>query len=200
MRRSDVFPSKFMGKDDIGPGLTLTIGQVVQEGVESDGDMKQKAVMYFEEHDAKPWIINAGNWMTIEDAYGEESDDWFGKPIELYVDPSVMFGGKRVGGVRVRIPRGGTRPAARPAADQPKPMTATVKIEKVDISNGWYGITTDAGVFVTNDMSIGQDVQSLGNVAAQFTYSLTAGGKQILTKAVLAEPVHVPVDEDDIPF
>lgn len=196
MRRSDAFPSKYMGKDDIGTGMTLTIGQVLQEGVESDGEMKQKAVMYFHEPDAKPWIINAGNWMTIEDAYGEESDDWHDKPIELFVDPSVMFGGKRVGGVRVRIPSGaGSKPATQQA---PQSQSAEVVIAGSEVKGDWFKFDTDKGAFLTNDANLGNTIQSFGKTAAAFVYHLNPKGKQIVDTA---SPAAVAVvDDDEIPF
>ncbi len=46
----------------------------------------------------------------------EETDAWSGHKIVLYDDPSVSFGGKLVGGIRVRAPR--LPAAARPAQAQ----------------------------------------------------------------------------------
>jgi hypothetical protein len=67
--------------------------------------------LLFSEDETKPMVCNNENWMTIEAMYGEDSDDWHGKRIELYNDPSVMFGKKRTGGIRVREPRNGHAPA-----------------------------------------------------------------------------------------
>lgn len=104
MRRSEAFPSKYIGKDDVKSPATVTIADVGKAMVRGDYGEEQKTVMSFREKDIKPLIVNTCNWIAIEDVYGEESDDWIGKPIELYVDKNVMFGGKRVGGIRVRIP------------------------------------------------------------------------------------------------
>lgn len=35
-------------------------------------------------------------------AWGDESDVWTGRQVQLYYDPEVVYGGKKVGGVRVR--------------------------------------------------------------------------------------------------
>jgi hypothetical protein len=103
MKRNDAFPSKYLSKEDVkGEPKTGVIDAVIQETFEGDDGKKLKPILTFS-NDVKPMVLNNANWMTIEDAYGDESDMWKGKKIELYHDPSVMFGNKRVGGVRVRV-------------------------------------------------------------------------------------------------
>lgn len=104
MKRSDAFPSRYISKDDVQNPVVAIIDTVRFDTIKGDSGDEDKPVVYFR-GDVKPMILNNTNWMTIEDAYGQESDDWAGKPIEMYCDPGVMFGGKRVGGVRVRIPK-----------------------------------------------------------------------------------------------
>lgn len=114
MKRSEAFPSNFLGKDDVATPIVVTIDGVHTETVKSEGKDESKSVMTFRES-IKPMILNLTNWMILEESYGQDSDDWAGHPVELYHDPSVMFGGKRVGGVRVRIPvvqRGATAPGS----------------------------------------------------------------------------------------
>ncbi len=139
MRRSEAFPSKYLGKDNLKSPLTVTINNVTQETIESDNEQQLKAVIHFQEDGVKPFICNVGNWMTIEDAYGEESDDWTGKRIELFVDPTVQFGGKRIGGVRVRIPSNG-QAAAQPA--RTAPQQAPPRLDRVGIFQAF----TDRGI------------------------------------------------------
>lgn len=105
MKSTDVFLTNYLKKEDVPRPITLTIASVVTEEIGGDNGKEQKAVMYFRDKGIKPMIVNKGNWINIADTYGDESDEWIGKPIEIYVDPSVMFGGKRVGGVRVRVPK-----------------------------------------------------------------------------------------------
>jgi len=107
MRRSQAFRSNYLGKDDLnGHAVTAAILKVTMEKVKDtdSGEDRDKPVMYFQE-DVKPLILNNINWITCEDAYGEDSDSWSGRLVELFVDPNVMFGAKRVGGVRLRIPQ-----------------------------------------------------------------------------------------------
>jgi len=114
MKRSEAFPSKYMSKDDVKVPVRATIAAVRFDVLKGENGDEQKPVMYFQ-GDVKPMIVNNTNWMTCEDAWGDDSDNWLGKSVELYFEPSVMFGGKRVGGVRVRISASGKTQAAAPA-------------------------------------------------------------------------------------
>ena len=50
----------------------------------------------------KPFIVNGANWDMISLLYGGDDDNWSGHWITLYHDPTVTFGGKMVGGIRIR--------------------------------------------------------------------------------------------------
>lgn len=116
MKRSEAFESKYLGKEDVGTPLVATIERVQFEEIHNDeGGKDRKPVARFG-GDTKGLILNLTNWGVLEDAYGEDSDDWIGKPVEVYFDGTVMFKGKRTGGVRVRIPVGGNGHAAAPAS------------------------------------------------------------------------------------
>jgi hypothetical protein len=105
MKRGEAFKSKYLGKDDLADGpVIVTIEDLHPVTLkDDDGHDESKTAMTFSDF-PKPWLVNFTNWMTCEDAYGEESDDWIGRKIEIFVDPTVMMKGKRTGGVRCRIP------------------------------------------------------------------------------------------------
>jgi len=109
------FQSNFLSKDDCP--TTATINKVDFEMVGGEDTGKERKVVIHStdfpmlpDNTHKMFILNKSNWINIEDAYGPDTDTWIGQRIELYVDPSIMYGGKRVGGVRVRIPSGVTVP------------------------------------------------------------------------------------------
>jgi hypothetical protein len=104
MKQNEAFPSKYLKKEDVPQPTTYTIATVTSTVLtsEENGD-EQKVEMTFAEEGSKPAIVNRSNWATLEDAYGDDSDGWIGKPVEWFVDPSVMFKGKRTGGLRVRV-------------------------------------------------------------------------------------------------
>jgi hypothetical protein len=105
MKRSQVFPSNYFGKGDVEEGpVTGAIASVTMEPIKSDNGEESKAVLHFTAR-LRPFILNLCNWTTLETSYGEDSDSWTGKHVEMYFDPTVMYGKERVGGVRVRIPK-----------------------------------------------------------------------------------------------
>src|SRR5678815_4556537 len=103
MTKGEVFQSKFLAKEDVPNPVVATIANVKYETIKGKGRDEQKAVMEFAGN-LKPMILNKGNWTRVEVLYGPESDEWLGKKIEIYVDPTVEFGGDIVGGLRLREP------------------------------------------------------------------------------------------------
>jgi len=100
---------KFLGKDDIGnggKGSLLTVRSVTQENVAMTGaPPEMKWCLHFHEEE-RPMVLNSINAQLIAGFLGsEETEDWTGHKIVLYVDPTIVFGGKLVGGIRARAPR-----------------------------------------------------------------------------------------------
>jgi hypothetical protein len=122
MKQSEVFPSKYLSQADVPRPISAIVADVRREKPFDDDD--EKAVLYFTDSHMKSMILNKGNWAALECAYGDESDNWRGKPVEVYVDPSVMYGGKRVGGLRLRVTRGGALPVS---ANGPAPQAWTLE-------------------------------------------------------------------------
>jgi len=105
VKKSQAYPSSYLSQEDVRAApIRATIQDVRIETVGKEDPPAEKPVMHFREKSLKPFVLNQTNWQTVEDAYGEDSDDWREKPIELYHDPGVMFGREKVGGVRIRVP------------------------------------------------------------------------------------------------
>jgi hypothetical protein len=126
MHISQLKESKFLKKEDVGSGVLLTIAKVFEENVAKEGvapDMKW--CVEFSEAD-KPMVLNSTNGQLIAQITGsEDSDGWIGRKVVLYTDPSITFGGKLVGGIRVRAPKGkAAQPAAAPATPPPSVQKA----------------------------------------------------------------------------
>jgi hypothetical protein len=83
-------------------GDTHTVIKCVEEEINSaDGGSETKWILYLS--DLKPLIMNATNIRRAVAAFGTaEVNDWGGKPLIVYDDDSVEYGGKVVGGVRLR--------------------------------------------------------------------------------------------------
>lgn len=108
------FPSKYLkGADLNGKTVRVTIDRVEIEEV---GDGDRKPVLYFQNKD-KGLALNRINADTISSTLGPETDDWSGRTIELYFDPNVYYGPKKVGGLRVRVPKQSVAQEIRPASN-----------------------------------------------------------------------------------
>ena len=115
---SDMKESKFLKQSDVGKGLLATITGCVQENVAMIGEAPElKWCLTFRE--CKPLVLNSTNAQLCAHFLGsDDTDHWIGKHIVMYTDPTVSFGGKIVGGIRVRAPKPG---AALPADPEPEP-------------------------------------------------------------------------------
>ncbi len=109
MKTSAMIPSKFLKKDDFEQPQVCTMRTVKLEEVGQDGETRW--VLYFNEHD-KGMVLNTTSIRLLESTYGDESDEWTGKKVKVYVDPNVAFAGKIVGGLRLAGP---SKPKAAPA-------------------------------------------------------------------------------------
>lgn len=103
MKISKMFPSNYFSKDDLEEPELVTIKRVDLETIRTEDGEKEKPVLYFEDG-MKPMILNKINAETLSDSFGDDSDTWEGKEVELYVDPNIRFGSKKIGGIRVRVP------------------------------------------------------------------------------------------------
>ena len=103
MKKNEAFPSTYLSKEDIKSPLVLTIDNIQMETIQSEHGEEDKPVVRFREA-MKPLILNGTNWDLCEDAFGNDSDNWCGRAIEMYVDSKVKFKGKTVGGIRCRLP------------------------------------------------------------------------------------------------
>lgn len=125
---NDLVQSRYLSKSDCAKPILVTIGGYAQVNVALENDPeKLRWVLNFHEID-KPFVLNTTNGQLIAQATGSEDfDGWIGKQIVIFNDPAIMFGGKMIGGLRVRAPK---RPAGAPIAAQPaKPVPAAAPPE-----------------------------------------------------------------------
>ena len=56
----------------------------------------------FEGDHSRPWKPSKGMSRILASAWGIKSEDWIGKHVELFFEPSVVYAGKEVGGIRIK--------------------------------------------------------------------------------------------------
>jgi hypothetical protein len=97
----------YLRKEDVPQPRLLTIkaGSFEKKRFGKDDDVEYKWIMGFEEID-ETLVLNVDKLDTMAEIFNStNTDNWEGKKIVVYVDPNVKFGGKKVGGLRVRAPK-----------------------------------------------------------------------------------------------
>lgn len=119
MHFSALKESRFLKRTDVGAGALMTIKGMAQENVAKEGvEPEMKWCLHFEETE-KPLVLNSTNAaLCAQITKEEDTDNWTGHKIVLYDDPSISFGGKLVGGIRVRAPKQTAKPGAKPVFKQ----------------------------------------------------------------------------------
>jgi hypothetical protein len=120
MNLNELKQSKFLKKEDCDPPITVTIDGIKQEnvGMESEPE-KLRYVLYFREVE-KGLVLNVENGEMLAELFPkshldqEDSDPWIGRRIVLWNNPTIKFGPKRVGGIRIRGVSGNPAPEPRP--------------------------------------------------------------------------------------
>ena len=96
--------SKYLKQSDVEYETEVTILKIGQINVaREDEQPEMKWAVRFQEL-KKPMVLNSTNLQLLAKACdSEESDDWIGKKVTIFADPNVSFGGKLVGGLRVKL-------------------------------------------------------------------------------------------------
>ena len=105
---SQMQKSSFLRKEDCGEnGILLTTKEVAQENVAREGAPEEMKWCAFFNECEKPLVLNGTNLQLMVQITGQRnSDNWPGFKVVLYNDPSVSYGGKLTGGIRIRAPKG----------------------------------------------------------------------------------------------
>jgi hypothetical protein len=120
--------SKNLRKEDVPHPFIAIISEVRVQTFEKTArsPREDKDMLHFTDPSIKPLGLNVTNKRILIAAYGDESDNWCGQPVEIYVDPNVTNSrGEIVGGIRLRIPRTAAAIGAAPAptaAQASRPM------------------------------------------------------------------------------
>ena len=110
---------KYLKREDLTTeGEAFKVVSVTLTSLElGDGEQEKKWVLVLD--GLKPLILNATNIRRCVAAFQtQETDEWIGQKIVAYDDPEIEFGGKVVGGVRLRaVPKRSGKSKAAPRVD-----------------------------------------------------------------------------------
>lgn len=116
---NDLKKSKFLTQKEVQKPILVTIDNYEEVNVAKEGAEEElRWALILKEVD-KPFILNSTNGQIIQSITGSgDFDNWIGKKIVLYHDPNISFGGKLVGGIRVRAAK---NQIVQPADPEPEP-------------------------------------------------------------------------------
>jgi hypothetical protein len=97
--------AKYLKKEDIPSPINTSILWTKEEEVTAPGKgTETRLVLYFDGL-KKGLVLNTANAEALAEITGtDEYEQWSDVPIELYVDPDVKYGGKKIGGIRICKP------------------------------------------------------------------------------------------------
>lgn len=117
MRKSDAFKQRYYKVEGFGGPRELTINLVVMETFTKDSRSTQKPVMYFVEP-GPGLVLSATNWDRFAEWIGtDETDEWEGVKVRLWLDKDAQFDGKPCPQLRLDV----IEPTAEPDLDHPSP-------------------------------------------------------------------------------
>lgn len=99
------FLSDYLSAETFEGPQTVTIRKVEVKMIGgAEEEKEEKLTLQFAEVE-QGLILNRTNLKTLAGLWGDETESWLGKKIEIYVDEAIAFRGKVVAGLRVRIPK-----------------------------------------------------------------------------------------------
>lgn len=121
-KTSEMIESKYLKQTDFPDPLIVTVGKVGKVNIAKEGEAPEhKWAVRFKEF-PKPMLLNSTNIKLLEMACGsDDTDDWAGKEVVVYNDEGVSFGGKIVGGLRIR--RQESAPTRKTAGGNPQGLS-----------------------------------------------------------------------------
>lgn len=122
MKLGQMTESKYLKQADVQQPVLVTITGFTRVNVaQQDEAPEHKWTLNFVEFD-KPMVLNSTNIQLLGVATGtDDTEEMIGRKIVLYTDPNVSYGGKLVGGLRIRAVRQKNQAAAPAPAPAPAP-------------------------------------------------------------------------------
>jgi hypothetical protein len=101
--RSYVGDAQYLKKEDLSDPVDTELLWVKEEKVTAPGKgTKTRLVAYFEGL-SKGLVLNTANCEKLAEMAGtDDPGEWKDVPLQLWVDPEVKYGGKKIGGIRIR--------------------------------------------------------------------------------------------------
>jgi hypothetical protein len=121
--------SKYLKKEDVGDGTILTIAGYANENVAPENQpAEHKWVLTFEDH-KKGMVLNTTNTQSLQELFGSSPSAAIGQQVMVYTDPNVSYGGRRMGGLRIKA---ATRRTVQPRSTSDDDINARLRAAEPD--------------------------------------------------------------------
>ena len=101
--RAYVGDSQYLKKEDLSDPVDTELLWVKEEKVTAPGKgTKTRLVAHFDGL-SKGLVLNSANCEILAEITAiDDPNEWKDVALQLYVDPDVTYGGKKIGGIRIR--------------------------------------------------------------------------------------------------
>ena len=97
--------AKYLKKADVPSPVNTSILWIKEEEVTAPGKGTEKRLVLYLDGIKKGLVLNMANAEALAEITGtDDYEKWTDTPVQLYVDPDVTYGGKKIGGIRIRKP------------------------------------------------------------------------------------------------
>ena len=97
--------AQYLKKEDLSDPLDTELLWVKEEKVTTPGKGTHTRLVAYFEGLSKGLVLNTANCETLVEITGtDDPNEWKDVELQLYVDPDVTYGGKKIGGIRIRKP------------------------------------------------------------------------------------------------
>ena len=119
----EMIDSKYLKQSDVEDDMTVKVEKVGKANVAREGDEPEYKWLIRFEGIKKPMVLNSTNIKRLAKACdSDDTDEWIGKTVVLYVDPDVEFGGNVVGGLRIKAAKKEVQTRSVPPKNTSGPM------------------------------------------------------------------------------
>jgi hypothetical protein len=95
----------YLKKEDLSDPVDTELLWVKEEKVTTPGKGTIPRMVAYFEGLSKGLVLNMANGETLLEITGtDDPNEWKDVALQLYVDPDVMYGGRKTGGIRIRKP------------------------------------------------------------------------------------------------
>ena len=97
--------AKYLKKEDVPSPVNTSILWIKEEEVTTPGKGTERRLVLYFDGLKKGLVLNTANAEALLEITGtDDTEKWADTPVQLYVDPDVTYGGKKIGGIRIRKP------------------------------------------------------------------------------------------------